>query len=73
MTSKQDEMQEWYTVQEAGNYLRVTSATLYNYMKDGRLQFYYLAGTKQRRLKKEDLVALLELGSPKELEENSEE
>ena len=73
MTSKQDETQEWYTVQEAGNYLRVTSATLYNYMKDGRLPFYYLAGTKQRRLKKEDLVALLELGSPKELEENSEE
>lgn len=59
----------WYTVTEASDYLRVTSATLYTYMKSGRLPFYYLAGTRQRRLKQQDLDALFELGNPAELDD----
>lgn len=57
----------WYTVAEASDYLRVTPATLYNYMKSGRLPFYYLAGTRQRRIKQSDLDALFEPGNPADL------
>lgn len=55
---------QWYTVTEACEYLRVSKTTLYDYMKDGRLPFFYLAGTRNRRLKKSDLDALLEPGNP---------
>lgn len=55
-----------FDVSEACEYLRVSKATLYSYMKDGRLPFYYLAGTRQRRLRKTDLDALLVPGSPGE-------
>ena len=66
------ETQYWFTVPEAAKYLRITSQTVYVYMKDGRLPFFYLAGTRQRRLKKDDLDALLEPGSPNELEGTDE-
>lgn len=55
-----------FDVSEACSYLRVSKATLYSYMKDGRLPFYYLAGTRQRRLRKSDLDALLIPGSSEE-------
>lgn len=55
---------EWYTVAEACEYLRVSNTTLYEYMKTKRLPFYYLAGTRNRRIKKSDLDALLEPGDP---------
>ena len=59
-----DENSKWYTVAEACEYLTVSNSTLYTYMKDRRLPFFYLAGTRQRRLRKRDLDALLEPGNP---------
>lgn len=59
---------KWYTVAEACEYLSVSNSTLYTYMKDRRLPFFYLAGTRQRRLRKQDLDALLEPGNPDDLE-----
>ena len=59
---------KWYTVTEACDYLSVSNSTLYTYMKDRRLPFFYLAGTRQRRLRKSDLDALLMPGDPDEME-----
>jgi len=42
-------------------------------MKDGRLPFYYIKGTRQRRVKQTDLDALLERGNPNELDVADEE
>lgn len=58
----------WLTSPEAQNYLKVSKATLYNLMKDGRLPFFYIAGTRQRRLRRDDLDALLQPGNPDELD-----
>lgn len=66
-----DEMR-WFTVDEASEYLRITRATLYTYMKDGRLPFYYLAGTRNRRIKKSDVDALLILGRSEDIEIENE-
>jgi len=72
MSSTQD-IAPWYTVAEACEYLKVSNSTLYTYMKDRRLPFYYLAGTRQRRLKKHDLDALLQLGDPDDTEDITDE
>lgn len=63
----------WLTAPEAREYLKVSKATLYNLMKDGRLPFYYIAGTRQRRVKRSDLDALLQPGNPHELDTGDEE
>jgi len=63
----------WLTAPEARDYLKVSKATLYNLMKDGRLPFYYIKGTRQRRVKQTDLDALLERGNPNELDVADEE
>lgn len=68
----QPENTHWYTVTEACEYLRVSKTTLYDYMKTERLPFYYLAGTRHRRIKKRDLDALLEPGSPTDSTEMEE-
>jgi excisionase family DNA binding protein len=57
----------WLTAPEARDYLKVSKATLYNLMKDGRLPFYYIAGTRQRRVKRADIDALLQPGNPNDL------
>lgn len=54
---------KWLSVTEACEYLSVSKTTLYTYMQEGRLPFYYLAGSRTRRLKLSDLDALLELGN----------
>lgn len=54
---------KWMDVSEAASYLSVSKATLYAYMKDGRLPFFYLAGTRNRRVKQVDLDALLVPGN----------
>lgn len=63
----------WLSVTEACAYLSVSKGTLYTYMKDGRLPFYYLAGTRQRRVKQEDLDMLLVRGSPGDEDNDDEE
>lgn len=49
----------WMTPSESQAYLKISKTTLYDCMKDGRLPFYYVKGTRQRRLKKADLDALM--------------
>lgn len=58
----------WMTVEQAMAYLQVSRATLYRFMESGKLKYYTLAGTGFRRFKREDLDAVLELGSPKDKE-----
>ena len=56
-----DDKQEWFTPTEAATYLRVSRQTIYNYMEDGFLPYYQLKSGGGRRLRREDLDALLEL------------
>ncbi|MEZ4677261.1 MAG: helix-turn-helix domain-containing protein [Caldilineaceae bacterium] len=63
----------WLTVEEAAEHLKVSKATLYNLMKDGRLPFFYITGTRQRRLSQADLNKLLVPGDPDDLDSAGEE
>ena len=58
MTERSDD-RVWMTPSEAQEYLRISKSTLYECMQDGRLPFYYVKGTRQRRLKKSDLDGLM--------------
>lgn len=60
----------WFDVPGALEYLKISKSTLYECMKDGRLPYYYVKGTRQRRLKKGDLDELLVLGRPDEIDVN---
>lgn len=60
----------WFDIPGALEYLKLSKSTLYECMKDGRLPYYYVKGTRQRRLKKEDLDNLMTLGSPTEIGED---
>ena len=51
------------TVMEAAAYLKVSRATLFNYMKRGILPWYSVPGGRGRRLKREDLDKLLQSGN----------
>lgn len=62
MAAKNEES-SWLTVEEALDYLKISKTTLYACMKDGRLPFYYVKGTKQRRLARTDLDGLLVPGA----------
>lgn len=65
----------WMSIAEATKYIGVSRATLYTYMNDERLPFYYIKGTNQRRLKKSDIDAMMIPGKPGEVditEENAE-
>ncbi len=59
----------WLTVPEALSYLRVSKTTLYALMKDGRLAFYYVKGTSQRRIRMVDLDNLMILGAVDDLDD----
>jgi excisionase family DNA binding protein len=61
----------WLSVPEALEYLSISKSTLYECMKDGRLPFFYIKGTRQRRLRKRDLDNLMVQGKPDDLDEES--
>ncbi len=67
---KQDH-QEWFTPEEAADYLRVSRQTIYNYINEGRLKFYELKGGRGKRFRRADLDSLLEEPSPEEQTEPS--
>ncbi len=46
---------EWYTAQEAAQYLRVSSRTIYKWCQEGRLPTYILGEKRTRRFRKVDL------------------
>ncbi len=56
---KQPNIQEWFTPDEAAEYLRVSRPTVYRYMRDGVLAYYELP-KGGRRLKRSDLDSLLQ-------------
>jgi excisionase family DNA binding protein len=51
---------ELFTVDQAAEFLGVHHQTLRGYIKSGKLQAYRLAGEKVLRIKREDLMGLLE-------------
>lgn len=46
---------EWFTVDEAAEYLGVSKRTVYKWSKEGRLKTYILGKERTRRFRKEDL------------------
>lgn len=62
------ESDRWMTVADAMHYIGVSKATLYTYMSDGRLPFYYIRGSNQRRIKQSDVDALLVRAKPEAME-----
>ena len=60
-----DEPQEWMTVAEAMAYLRISRATLYRLSAEGRLPFYTVGSSRDRRFRRRDLDAALLPGRQK--------
>lgn len=48
-------IQEWFTVEEAAEYLRVSKRTIYKLTKEGRLPAFRIGQERHRRFRKEDL------------------
>jgi excisionase family DNA binding protein len=46
---------EWFTVNEAAEYLRISKRTIYKLTKEGRLPFFRIGLERHRRFRKEDL------------------
>ena len=53
------EKQQWFTVDEAAKYLRISRRTVYKLVKDGRLPVYTVGAERHRRFRREDLDAAL--------------
>jgi excisionase family DNA binding protein len=46
---------EWFTVEEAAEYLRVSKRTIYKLTQEGRLPAFLIGEQRHRRFRKEDL------------------
>ena len=46
---------EWFTVEEAGEYLCVSRRTIYKLTREGRLPAFRIGQERHRRFRKEDL------------------
>ncbi len=46
---------EWFTVEEAAEYLCISKRTVYKLTKDGRLPAFRIGQERHRRFRKEDL------------------
>lgn len=46
---------EWFTVEEAADYLRVSKRTIYKLTKEGRLPAFRIGQERHRRFRKGDL------------------
>lgn len=46
---------EWFTVEEAAEYLRVSKRTIYKLTKEGRLPTFCISQERHRRFRKDDL------------------
>jgi excisionase family DNA binding protein len=53
---------EWFTVEEAAEYLRVSRRTIYKLTTDGRLPAFRIGEERHRRFRKEDLDKVPRLG-----------
>ena len=59
--------QEWYTVDEAVNYLRVSKRTIYLLFREGQLGSYRVGKRGHRRFKRKDLDQAMRKDSDQEL------
>lgn len=50
--------QEWLTVEEAAQYLRVSKRTIYKLTEDGRLRAFRIGKERHRRFRRDDLDAV---------------
>jgi len=60
--------QEWFTVGEAAEYLRVSKRTIYKFTKDGKLPAFRISKERHRRFRKEDLDKIPQLGGNESLQ-----
>ena len=56
---KQTQVQKWYTVDEAAQYLRVSRRTIYQLVKEKQLAPYKVGKAGHRRFKQEDIDAVM--------------
>jgi len=54
---------EWFTVEEAAEYLCVSKRTIYKLTKEGRLPAFRIGKERHRRFRKEDLDKALRPGN----------
>ena len=57
---------EWFTVDEAAEYLCVSRRTIYKLTKEGRLPAYRIGRQRHRRFRKEDLDRVPQAGDGSE-------
>lgn len=55
-------IKEWFTVEEAAEYLCVSRRTIYKLTKEGRLPAFRIGKERHRRFRKEDLDRALRPG-----------
>jgi len=48
-------VKEWFTIEEAAEYLKVSKRTIYKLTKEGRLPAFRIGKERHRRFRKEDL------------------
>jgi len=53
---------EWFTIEEAAEYLCVSRRTIYKLTKEGRLPAFRIGRERHRRFRKEDLDKVPRLG-----------
>ncbi len=53
------ESQQWYTIEESANYLRVSSRLVYQLVQEGQVTAYRVGSGGHRRFKREDLDAVM--------------
>ncbi len=53
---------EWFTVEEAAEYLSVSKRTIYKLTQEGRLPAFRIGQERHRRFRKEDLDKVPRLG-----------
>ena len=54
-----DSPQEWFTIDEAGNFLRLSGRTIYQLVHDGKLVAYRVGTGTHRRFRRDDLERLM--------------
>ena len=64
---------EWFTVEEAARYLRVSRRTIYKWSRNGRLPVYLIGDHSHRRYKKDDLDEVPRLAQKPHIDKTSSE
>jgi excisionase family DNA binding protein len=54
------EHQQWFTIEQAAEYLQVSKAAVYKWVRQGLLAYYELPSGRGRRFRRDDLDHLLQ-------------